>query len=82
MFSVPSLPGENQGERLGEFETRSRGFSPAREFSQTLSRFLLGYEGTGYIFYFFEKSILFSNLTKRKTIYKARLYSFISFMKL
>ena len=23
MFSVASLPGENRGERLGEFETRS-----------------------------------------------------------
>ena len=36
MFSVSLKPGENQGERKGEFESRSmeiRGFSPAREFS-------------------------------------------------
>ena len=65
MFFVPSKPGENRGERLGELESRS----PAREFSQTLPRFSTGYGGTVNMFYFFYKIIIF---IKGKTIYKAR----------
>ena len=47
--SSPCLykPGENRGERLGEFNSKinenprhSREFSPALEFSQTLTKFL------------------------------------------
>ena len=35
------------------------GFSPAREFSQTLLRFSTGYEGTDNMFYFFYKIFIF-----------------------
>ena len=59
MFSVPSLPG-NRGkhlgelERIGELESRSVKTRDAdAEFSQTLPRFLPGYEGTENMFYFF-----------------------------
>ena len=54
MFSAPSYPGENWGERLGE-----------PEFSQTLPRFATGYGGTDNKFYFFYKIIIF-NLFKEK----------------
>ena len=37
----------------------SRGFSPAREFSQTLLRFSTDYGGTDSMFYFFYKIIIF-----------------------
>ena len=50
-------------------------------FSKTLPRFSPGYEGTGNTFITFIQ-LLFSVLTKRKTIYEVRVYSFISFMKL
>ena len=39
--------------------SRSRRFSPAREFSLTLSRFSPGYEGTENMFYFFYEMIIF-----------------------
>ena len=39
--------------------------SPAREFSQTLPKFSIGYGGTDNIFYFFYKIIIFS-LNKEK----------------
>ena len=42
-----------------ENSRRSRGFPPAREFSQTLPRFSPGYEGTENMFYFFYKIIIF-----------------------
>ena len=56
--------------------------APAREFPQTLPRFSPGYEGTDNMFYFFFTKLLFSDLTKRKTMYEARMYTLISFMKL
>ena len=37
-----------------------RGFSPDREFSQTLPRFSTGYGGTDNMFYLFYKIIIFS----------------------
>ena len=43
----------------------SRGFSPARKFSQILPRFSTDYEGTDNMFYFFYKIIIFS-LNKEK----------------
>ena len=75
MFSVPSYPGENRGERLGEFERPSRRFSPAREFLQTLRRFSPGYKGTENMFYFFYIIIIFHLTAKTKTIYEARMYT-------
>ena len=69
MFSVPSYPGENQEELLGEFKSRSVktrhswGFSSAWELSQTLLRFSPGYLGMGNIFNLFYKVITeFSDL--------------------
>ena len=46
-------------EQISENPRRSREFSPAREFSQTLPRFSPGYEGTDNMFYFFYKIIIF-----------------------
>ena len=43
---------------------RSREFSPAREFSQTLPRFSPDYEGTENMFYFFYKIIFHFNKEK------------------
>ena len=64
MFSVPSKPGENRGEILGEFESRSvktretvEGFH-LLENSQTLPRLSTGYVGTDNMFYFFYKIII------------------------
>ena len=54
----------------------------AREFSQTLPRFSPGYEGTDNYSYFFYKNIILFDLSKRKTLYEARMCSFLSFMKL
>ena len=62
MFFEPSQPGENRGERLGEFGSRSvktQGFQQAMEARTTC------------FIYFFMK-LLFLVLTKRKTIYEAR----------
>ena len=42
-----------------ENSRRSRGFPPAREFSQTLPRFSPGYEGTENMFYFVNKMNIF-----------------------
>ena len=58
MFFVPSEPGENRGERLGEFESRS--VKTRYEFSLTLPSFSRGYEGTDNISYFFYIIIIFS----------------------
>ena len=62
---MPSQPGENRGEHLGEFESRSvktrdavEGFHML-EFSQTLPRFSRGYRGTDNMFYFFSEIIIF-----------------------
>ena len=44
---------------ISENPRRSRGFSPAREFSQTLPRFSTGYGGTDNMFYFFYKIVIF-----------------------
>ena len=78
MFSVPSLPGENRGERLGEFESRYVKLRDAvegfhlLELSHKLSRgFQQAMEARTTCFIFFIK-LLFSLLTKRKTVYEAR----------
>ena len=47
-------------EQISENPRRSRGFLPAREFSQTLPRLSTGYGGTDNMFYFFCKFIIFS----------------------
>ena len=52
LFFVSSQPGENRGERLGEFES-SEISDPALEFSQSLPTFSPGYEGSKNRFYFF-----------------------------
>ena len=46
-------------EQISENPRRCQGFSPAREFSQTLLRFSTGYGGTEAMFYFFYKIIIF-----------------------
>ena len=53
MFSVPRIR-----EQISENPKRSPGFSPAREFSQTLPRFSTGYGGTDNTFYFFYKIVI------------------------
>ena len=76
------IAGKIQGKRLGELEKisenprRSRGFSPAREFSQTLPRLSPGYECTENIICFLYKLIIF--LFNKD---KARMYTLISVMK-
>ena len=50
-------------EQISENPRRSRGFSPAREFLQTLPRFSRGYGGTD-MFYFFYKIIFIVNKEK------------------
>ena len=78
MLSLPSQPGENGGERWGEFECRSvktrdtvDGFH-LHENSHKLCRgFEQAMEAWTTCFISFRK-LLFSLLTKRKTIYKAR----------
>ena len=47
-------------EQISKNPRRSRGFSPAREFSQTFRKFSTGYGGTENMFYFFYKIIIFS----------------------
>ena len=47
------------------WENLRGGFSPAREFSQTLPRFSPGYEGTDNMFYLFYKIVIFS-VNKKK----------------
>ena len=63
-------PGENRGERLGEFESRS----PAREFSQILPRFSTEYEGTDNIFNFFYKISIFRLNKEKDDIRSAYIY--------
>ena len=46
-------------DQISENPRRSRGFSPAREFSQTLPRFSTGYGDTDNMFYFFYTIIAF-----------------------
>ena len=48
-------------EQISEELRCSEGFSPAREFSQTLSRFSPGYEATENMFDFFYKNIFHLN---------------------
>ena len=61
---------------------RSRGFSPAQKFSQSLQGFAPGYEGTVNVFYsFYKNCYLRYNKDKDKTR-SAYLYIFIYFMKL
>ena len=80
MFSVPSQPGEIRGERLGEFESRSvktrdvvEGFYLLENFHKLCRGFQQAMEARTTFFHrisFIE--LLFSLLTKRKTIYEAR----------
>ena len=58
IFSVPSLPGENQGERLGEFESKSmkildavKGFHLLENSHELCQGFSLDYEGMENMFY-------------------------------
>ena len=78
MFSVPSKPGENRYERLGEFESKSVKTRDAvegchlLENSHKLSRgFQQAMEARKTCFISFI-TLLFSLLTKRKTVYEAR----------
>ena len=78
MFSVPSKPGENRGECLGEFESRSENTRDAVEGFHLLEnshKLCLGFhqvmEARRTCFISFIK-LLFSVLTKRKTILEAR----------
>ena len=64
-------------DQLSEYRRRSRGFSPAHEFS-TFAKFTPGYRGKEIMFYFFYKIIIF----KEKTIHKVPICSLISFIKL
>ena len=66
---------------MREFESRSvktrdavEGFSPAREFSQTLPRFSKGYGGTDNMFYFFYKIIIFCFNKEKGFIRSAYVY--------
>ena len=76
MFYVPSEPGKNRGERLGEFESRSvktfdyvSGFHLLENSYKNLPRFSTGYGSTENMFYFYYKIIIFI-VKKRKTIYE------------
>ena len=78
MFFVPSLPGENRGERLGEFESRSvktrdavEDFHLLENFHKLCRGFQQAMEARATCFIYFIK-LLFSLLIKRKTIYEAR----------
>ena len=70
MFFVPSYPGENRGERLGEFESRTVGFHLLDNSYKLCRGFQQAMEALILCFISFIKS-LFSVLTKRKTIYEA-----------
>ena len=65
---MPSQPGENRGERLGEFESKSEGFSPARELSQTFASVVtrLLRQGKKKIFFFHFYKIIIFHLNKDK----------------
>ena len=78
MFSVPSYPGENRGERLGESESRSvktrdtiEGFHLLENSRKLCRGFQQAMEARTTCFISFIK-LLFSVLTKRKTIYEER----------
>ena len=74
---MPLWSVKNRGERFGEFESRSvktRGFSPAGEFSQLCRGFHQAMKALITCFISFIK-LLFSVLTKRKTLYEARMYT-------
>ena len=62
-------------EQFSEKPRRSRGFSPAREFLQTLPRFSLGYEGTENMFYFFYKILIFRLNKEKDDMRSAYVYS-------
>ena len=89
IFSVPSKAGENRGKRLGEFESRAVKIRDEVESSHLLENFhkLCGgfhqakkARRLACFIWFIE--ILFSVLTKRKTIFEIFMYILISFMKL
>ena len=77
MFSVPSQPGENRGERLGEFESRSvkardavEGFHLLENSHKVCRGFQQAMDARTTCFISFIK--LFLLLRKRKTIYEVR----------
>ena len=79
MFYVPSQPGENRSERLGEFESspvKSRdaveGFYLLENSYKLCRGFHQAMEARTTCFIFFIK-LIFSMLTKRRTIYEARI---------
>ena len=78
MFSVPSQPGENRGERLEEFESRSvktrdavEGFHLLKNSHKLCQGFQQAMDARTTCFISFIK-LLFSLLINRKTIYEAR----------
>ena len=85
MFSVPSYSYENQGECLGEFESGSvktreavDGFYLLEDSSKLCRGFHQAMRARKTCFISFIKLIFFV-VTKRKTIYEARMYTLISF---
>ena len=88
MLSVPSQTGENRGEHLGEFESSSvktrdavEGFHLLENSHKLCRGFHQAMKARITCLISFRK-LLFSVLTERKTIYKAHMYTSISFMKL
>ena len=63
-------------EQISENPRRSRGFSPAREFSQTLTRFSPSYKGTDNMFYFFLYKIIIFRFNKEKDDIRGELNPF------
>ena len=61
-------------EQISENQRRSWGSTPAQEFSQTLSSFSPGYEGTENMFYFFYKIIIFRLNKEKDDIRSAYVY--------
>ena len=61
-------------EQISENPRCSQGFSPAREFLQTLPRFSTGYGGTDNMFYFFYKIIIFRLNKEKDDIRSAYVY--------
>ena len=87
IFSVPSQPGENRGERSGEFKNRSvktRDAVKSFHLLQNSHKICWGFHQlaikarrASYISFI---KLLSSNLTKKKKINESRMYCFISFV--
>ena len=81
MFSVPSLPGENRGECLGELKSRSvktldafEGFQLLENSHKLCRIFTRLWENMENMFYFFYKIIIFSLYKKKDDIRSAYVY--------